>query len=468
MAEQTLSKRGQRNLPSGSSFEKLIQILTYSYGEDNPEGIVSLGVAENGLMHEELASFYNKLGFKTGLLTYGDGPFGSRALRSALSSFFNDYFHPIRTVFSEQLLVAGGVTSIIDLVTVGVADEGDGILVGRPLYTSFAKDVSSRAGARMIPVSAEGRDPMSEEMVEEFEKELQKQESQGTKIRAIILSSPHNPLGKCYPNNVLKAYMRFCQKHSLHLISDEVYAMSIYKTPSNASAVPFTSVLAIDTTNLINPSLVHVLYGMSKDFCSNSLRCGVLLSQSNAPLLSSLKSIALFSWPVSTTERYWTTLLNDRPFLNYYFAENSKRLAASYERMTSFFTAHGINWVEGSNAGFFLWADFRGLLGADIGIVDDAVKEEEGEQQVEAVAVNEKPAQGQIYKTSQKAKKRDEWFFGKLMEAKVFIATGDAFFAEEHGWYRVTFSVPEKVLEVGLERLGRVLEEVKRESGRAG
>lgn len=130
--------------------------------------------------------------------------------------------------------------------------------------------------------------------------------------------------------------------------------------------------------------------------------------------------------------------------------------------MTSWFTAHGIKWVEGSNAGFFLWADFRGVLGADISIMD-----EEEEQMVEAVAVNEKPAQGQVYKTSKRAKERDEWFFGKLMEAKVFIATGDAFFAEEHGWYRVTFSVPESILKVGLERLGRVLEEVKKESGGA-
>lgn len=102
------------------------------------------------------------------------------------------------------------------------------------------------------------------------------------------------------------------------------------------------------------------------------------------------------------------------------------------------------------------------MLGADIGVVD-----EEEEQMVEAVAVNEKPAQGQVYKTSKRAKERDEWFFGKLMEAKVFIATGDAFFAEEHGWYRVTFSVPESILKVGLERLGRVLEEVKKESGGA-
>lgn len=118
----------------------------------------------------------------------------------------------------KQLLVAGGVTSVIDLVTVGVAEEGDGILIGRPLYTSFKNDVYARAGAKMVPVSAEGKDPMSEEMVAQYEKELQKQEKQGTKIRAVILSrfvqtkneircrwnqlildsSPHNPLGKCY------------------------------------------------------------------------------------------------------------------------------------------------------------------------------------------------------------------------------------------------------------------------------
>lgn len=80
------------------------------------------------------------------------------------------------------------MTSIIDLITVGVADEGDGILIGRPLYTSFKNDVSARAGAKMLPVSAEGKDPMSEEMVGQYEKELQKQERQGTKIKAIILS----------------------------------------------------------------------------------------------------------------------------------------------------------------------------------------------------------------------------------------------------------------------------------------
>ncbi|KAL8686249.1 MAG: hypothetical protein Q9224_005507, partial [Gallowayella concinna] len=194
--------------------------------------------------------------------------------------------------------------------------------------------------------------------------------------------------------------MRFCQRHQIHLISDEIYAKSIYTTPSNTTATPFTSALSIPTTTLIDPALVHILYGMSKDFSSNGLRCGVLLSQSNPSLLACSKSIAMFAWPTSTTEYYWTTLLNDRSFLDYYFAENSRRLAASYACITSFFTDHGIRWIEGSNAGFFLWADFRGLLGADV-----IVNTEETEQ-AKAVAVNEKPSQ--VYKTSKRAKERDE------------------------------------------------------------
>ncbi|KAL9605040.1 MAG: hypothetical protein Q9179_001671 [Wetmoreana sp. 5 TL-2023] len=411
-------------------------------------------------MHKELASYFNKqLEITPQLLTYGDGPFGSRALRSALSDFFNDYFKPVRKVLPEQLLAVGGVTSAIDLIAWATADEGDGILIGRPLYTSFAKDVNTRAGANLYPVSSGGGDPMSEQMVEQFEEELLRQEKRGTKIRGIILASPHNPLGKCYTIDTLRAYMRFCQKHRIHLISDEVYAMSVYKTPDNTNAIPFTSILSIDTANLIDANLVHVLYGMSKDFSGNGLRSGVLLSQSNPSLLQTLKSVAMFSWPTSITEHYWTTLLNDRPFLDYYFEENRRRLADGYAHVTQWLREQNLKWIEGSNAGFFLWADFRGVLGKEI-IVDDEGKDEE----VEAVAL-ERPSQ--VYKTSRRAKERDDWFFEKMMKAKVFVVSGDAFFAEEHGWYRITFSVPREVLELGLERLGRVLQEVRRESGGA-
>lgn len=58
--------------------------------------------------------------------------------------------------------------------------------------------------------------------------------------------------------------MRFCQKHRLHLISDEIYALSVWHNADYPDAPGFTSVLSIDTEGLIDPSLVHVMWGMSK------------------------------------------------------------------------------------------------------------------------------------------------------------------------------------------------------------
>jgi aspartate/methionine/tyrosine aminotransferase len=57
--------------------------------------------------------------------------------------------------------------------------------------------------------------------------------------------------------------MAFCQNHRIHLISDEVYGLSVFDT-GNPDAMSFTSVLSFDTTGLIDDELLHVLYGMSK------------------------------------------------------------------------------------------------------------------------------------------------------------------------------------------------------------
>jgi aspartate/methionine/tyrosine aminotransferase len=58
--------------------------------------------------------------------------------------------------------------------------------------------------------------------------------------------------------------MELCQKYNIHLVSDEIYALSVWHNPENPNAVPFTSVLEIDTKDIIDPQLVHVLWGLSK------------------------------------------------------------------------------------------------------------------------------------------------------------------------------------------------------------
>lgn len=69
--------------------------------------------------------------------------------------------------------------------------------------------------------------------------------------------------GQCYSLEVLRGYMKFCQTHSIHLISDEIYGLSVFDSGDSA-AIPFTSVLSIDSAGLIDPDYLHVFYGMSK------------------------------------------------------------------------------------------------------------------------------------------------------------------------------------------------------------
>jgi 1-aminocyclopropane-1-carboxylate synthase len=188
-------------------------------------------------------------------------------------------------------------------------------------------------------------------------------------------------------------------------------------------------------------------YGMSKDFGTNGFRVGALVSQANTPLLSAVKSVACFSWTSSISELFFTTLLNDHGFLDFYLKENSRRLGEHYKLVIDFLKETKIEYVRGGNAGFFIWVDFRSILGGDIFVLDEERSEDE--------------RSGQVCHSRVKATARDQWFNEKLMEAGVYLGTGDAFFSEQHGWYRITFSIPRKVLDLGLERLQKVIDEAR-------
>lgn len=98
--------------------------------------------------------------------------------------------------------------------------------------------------------------------------------------------------------------------------SDEVYANSVFSSTDFPSPPQFTSVLALDVKKHINPTLVHCLYGMSKvreaaralctlcsrnvlllnrgsqDFCSNGIRLGAFISQSNPELHAAIRAVS--------------------------------------------------------------------------------------------------------------------------------------------------------------------------------
>ncbi|EAU35411.1 predicted protein [Aspergillus terreus NIH2624] len=318
----------------------------------NPDGIVNLGLAEN-------------LQTNTHALTYGDGFSGSHNLKESLCRFMNNQFCPQTTIRPSHIVITSGVSNALEACAWALANSGDFVMVGRPYFNAFRTIFGIRPG-----------------------------------------------LGRCYPEDVLKEYLKFCSRNRLHIISDEIYALSVWNNPRCPDAPGFRSIMSIKLEGIIDPSLVHTVWGLSKDFGATGLRIGCLVSQSNRLLLEAAEGISLHNFPSSLADQVITSLLLDDGFVTRYIATNRVRLAESYDFATKWLRSHGIPYLE-CNAAFFLWIN----LGA---VVKDVTAED---------------------------------ILAKLRKEKIYIAAGEHYAAEEAAWFRLVFSHPPNVLEEGLKRM---------------
>ncbi|ROV87603.1 hypothetical protein VSDG_09606 [Cytospora chrysosperma] len=315
---------------------------------------VFLGVAENPLLHEELAQYITgHFSIESGRhLGYGVGPRGSPRLKKALASFFDAEFRAHEPVKDDEILIFPGVISLLDSLTWSICDEGEGIIVPLPYYTGFQPAVKERSRGVLIPASFQsldgyhGLDDIFEPEMNRraLENALAKASQGGVRARAVLLSNPHNPIGRCYPKETLQEIARFCGHHGLHLVSDEIFAQSVYETPL-VDATPFTSILSLDLIGCIDRHLVHVAYGMSKDFCANGFRLAALHSR-NEGLLVAVTSICVFSWAPYITQDIWAGILEDREFSVTFAARNRQLLREHYSIMTQFFDVHKIRYYQ--------------------------------------------------------------------------------------------------------------------------
>ncbi|KAJ5455064.1 hypothetical protein N7475_010185 [Penicillium sp. IBT 31633x] len=431
MTQSVLSRRAQGVVNAGSENPMWDVMRDMWCPTTNPNGYVNVGVAENNMMHDELLNFINnKLELPAKYLTYNDGGAGSSRLKAAIATFLNHHLKPVTPLEASHVTATNGVSSAVEHVVWSFADPGEGVLLGRPYYGMFIPDISLRSGSCVVPVSFEEYDPLSMEGVDKYEEALLDfQKTTGKKVKALILAHPHNPLGRCYPREVLIKLMQLCQKYQVHFISDEIYALSIFENTVDEHPPPvkFESALSIDPTGIIDPRLVHVLWGMSKDFGANGIRLGAIISQANNDVHKALTGVTLYSYASGLTDYITSLLLEDFEFTNKYIKENQKKLSDSYAYTANCLKDHGIEYATGCNAAFFVWMN-----------LGKKYREMHPEDKSENV--------GDIV-------------MRRLLQKKVFLASGFLFGSEKDGWFRIVFTQGHDYLKVALERIIAALEE---------
>lgn len=142
-----------------------------------------------------------------------------------------------------------------------LCDPGNAILLATPYWSGLDISISVQNEAVVVPVPIPVVSNLEDDdVIQLYKKAL---ELTTKRVSAVLICNPSNPLGHCYTPEFLEKLLAFCNSRHLHLISDEVYALSVHGDGSK-----FTSALSLRG----NVKNVYVIYGLSKDFGCSGIR----------------------------------------------------------------------------------------------------------------------------------------------------------------------------------------------------
>jgi aspartate aminotransferase len=155
---------------------------------------------------------------------------------------------------AEQFVVTNGASEAIDLVLRALAEPRALVALPRPYYYSYPHNVRL---AGMEPVYYDLVDGKID--MEEFTRVARE-------CRAVIINSPSNPTGTVQEVATLTEIEKFCEKHSIWVISDEVYKDLMY----------------VRENYLIQGARVVTVNSFSKTFAMCNHRVGYLWARDRA------------------------------------------------------------------------------------------------------------------------------------------------------------------------------------------
>ena len=146
-----------------------------------------------------------------GRTKYSDG----RGEPAVVAALVEKYRKRRADVTEENILCFPGTQTALFAVLLGLAEAGDEVPVGDPLYATYEGVIaSSGAAIRTVPLRAENRFHMKAEDVEA---------AITPKSRVLLLNNPHNPSGAVLTRDEVFAIGEVCRRHDLWIMSDEVY-----------------------------------------------------------------------------------------------------------------------------------------------------------------------------------------------------------------------------------------------------
>lgn len=122
---------------------------------------------------------------------------------------------------TSDIVQAPGVVPSLKAAIDVFTEPGDGILVQTPVYHPFL-DLARSHGRRLV------ENPLIHD-ADGWRMDLEGLEEGARHAKALILCSPHNPVGRAWRRKELAAVSDICSRHDVLVLSDEIHADIVFR-----------------------------------------------------------------------------------------------------------------------------------------------------------------------------------------------------------------------------------------------
>ena len=464
---------------------------------------------------EDASTSSSSLTFEKDMIYYQPTQ-GSPGLRSAMGNYPHDLLlstssssttssSSSRTFHPENIILGAGCNAVLENLCMCLTEPGDAVMIPTPYYAAFEFDLVARAGCEIVSVNTldfhnesppsssssssvvvdTGDDgkrttippsfyyPNKASLTHAYNLSI---EQTSRPPRVLLLSHPNNPLGICYPPEVVAECIEWCRENEVHLISDEIYAGSVYRQKRDGGGEDDTFVSAMSLASSgtetdeqdgggglgLGP-YIHLVYALSKDFALSGLRVGVAYTE-NEEILVPMQKLNDLCQISSQTQLLVERMLsanvtvtgggddndnnnnNNNKFVDAYLTSNRHNIQTRCDKLQSCLNNVDIPYLP-ADSGLFVWMDFRQFLPS----LPDSITEE-----TESLPSKEQ---------------RERGLYLKLMkEYGLLFTPGMSMRNERPGFFRCVFTAAsEEEFELGLERIRKFVDEERsRGSGGGG
>lgn len=160
---------------------------------------------------------------------------------------------------SQWLNFSPGVVNTLHMAVQAFTEPGDKILLQTPVYTPFYNVIKAH-DRELIKNPLIYKENYYTIDFSDFEEKLK------SGVKAFILCSPHNPVGRVWKKEELKEMARLCLKYDVLIFSDEIHADLIFPEEQHISIASLSEEIANQTITCMAPSKTFNLAGLQASY----------------------------------------------------------------------------------------------------------------------------------------------------------------------------------------------------------